>query len=103
MRDRLGDRAAGGVPADAGVAQAADAIGVVAGAGHRRQQALEQALEGGALALAEPGEQRRERRLARGEQPVRLALAVGREVQADRPAVGRIGLARDQPLRFAGA
>ena len=38
--------------------------------------------------------------LARGEQPVRLALAVGREVQADRPAVGRIGLARDQPLRF---
>ena len=72
-------------------------------AGDRRQQALEQALEGGALALAEPGEQRRERGLARGEQPARLALAVGREVQADRAAVGRIGLARDEALALRGA
>ena len=47
-------------------------------AGDRRQQALEQALEGGALALAEPGQQRRERRLACGEQAARLALALGR-------------------------
>ena len=50
------------------------------------------------LALAEPGQQRRERRLARGEQPARLALARGGEVQADRAAVGRIGLARDEAL-----
>ena len=47
---------------------------------------------------SEPGQQRRERRLARGEQAARLALAGGGEVQADRPAVGRIGLARDEAL-----
>jgi hypothetical protein len=81
------------VSADAGVAQAADAIRVVAAAGRPTPAALEQALEGSALAFSQPGQQRRERDLARGEQAVRLALPRGGEVQADRAAVGRVGLA----------
>ena len=51
-------------------------------------------------ALAEPGQQRRERRLARGRSRCASRSPSRREVQAHGAAVGRIGLARDQALGF---
>ena len=75
---------------------AADAIGVVAAAGDGRQQALEQALEGGAVALAAASSGRAPP--ARGEQAARPRSPAAAQVQADRASVGRIALACDQSL-----